>query len=110
MQRNQPDSVIMLQLTSRFPSPPPPCAKSDISFDLTRDCDYLLFTGSIPLKKIKFNTKLEHEYINNFKALQNSFNRTGVDKVRHDVVERHALHLCKLPPTRVRVCCQCIAR
>jgi len=41
----------------------------------------LLFPGSIALKKIKFNTNLEHEYINNFKALQGSFNKAGVDKV-----------------------------
>ena len=26
--------------------------------------------GSVQLKKVKFNTKLEHEYINNFKVLQ----------------------------------------
>ena len=41
-----------------------------------------LFTGSVNLKKTKFSTKLEHEYINNFKILQSSFKRNGVDKVR----------------------------
>ena len=30
---------------------------------------------------MKFNTKLEHEYINNFKVLQNSFKSVNVDKV-----------------------------
>ena len=30
----------------------------------------MLFPGSVQLKKVKFNTKLEHEYINNFKVLQ----------------------------------------
>ena len=30
----------------------------------------MLFPGSVMLKKVKFNTKLEHEYINNFKVLQ----------------------------------------
>ncbi|ESP05310.1 hypothetical protein LOTGIDRAFT_177133 [Lottia gigantea] len=41
----------------------------------------LLFPDSIPLRKIKFNTKLEYEYITNFKFLQASFTRLGVDKV-----------------------------
>merc|ERR1712088_557159 len=37
--------------------------------------------GCIPLKRIKFDAKHEHEFINNFKALQNSFKKMGVDKV-----------------------------
>jgi len=41
----------------------------------------MLFPGSVQLKKVKFNTKLEHEYINNFKVLQNSFKSTAVDKI-----------------------------
>merc|ERR1719187_309897 len=41
----------------------------------------MLFPGSVQLKKVKFNTKLEHEYINNFKVLQNSFKSCAVDKV-----------------------------
>lgn len=41
----------------------------------------MLFAGSVPLKKIKFDAKHEHEYINNFKALQNSFKKMAVDKV-----------------------------
>lgn len=39
-------------------------------------------SGSIPIKKVKFNTKLEHEFIQNYKLLQNSFKKTSVDKVR----------------------------
>ena len=35
----------------------------------------------VQLKKVKFNTKLEHEYINNFKVLQNSFKSVNVDKI-----------------------------
>lgn len=42
----------------------------------------MLISGSIPIKKVKFNTKLEHEYIQNYKLLQNSFKKTSVDKVR----------------------------
>lgn len=38
-------------------------------------------SGSIILKKVKFCTKLEHEYIQNFKALQTCFKKVGVDKV-----------------------------
>merc|ERR1719397_1088169 len=41
----------------------------------------MLFPGSIQLKKVKFNTKLEHEYINNFKVLQASFKKMNVDKI-----------------------------
>lgn len=34
------------------------------------------------MKKVKFATRLEHEYINNFKVLQNAFKKVGVEKVR----------------------------
>lgn len=33
------------------------------------------------IKKVKVDAKLEHEFINNFKILQNSFKKVGVDKV-----------------------------
>lgn len=41
----------------------------------------LLFPGCISLKKVKFQAKLEHEYIHNWKVLQASFKRVNVDKV-----------------------------
>ncbi|XP_035583245.1 microtubule-associated protein RP/EB family member 1-like [Zalophus californianus] len=41
----------------------------------------LLFPGSIALKKVKFQAKLEHEYNQNFKILQGGFKRMGVDKI-----------------------------
>jgi len=41
----------------------------------------MLFPGSIQLKKVKFNTNLEHEYISNYKTLQASFKRMSVDKI-----------------------------
>ncbi|XP_069163536.1 microtubule-associated protein RP/EB family member 1 isoform X2 [Procambarus clarkii] len=41
----------------------------------------MLFPGSIVLKKVKFNTNLEHEYINNFKILQYAFKKLQVDKI-----------------------------
>ncbi|XP_057679575.1 microtubule-associated protein RP/EB family member 3-like isoform X2 [Corythoichthys intestinalis] len=41
----------------------------------------MLFPGCILLKKVKFNAKLEHEYIHNFKVLQASFKKMSVDKV-----------------------------
>ncbi|XP_043922552.1 microtubule-associated protein RP/EB family member 2 isoform X2 [Protopterus annectens] len=41
----------------------------------------MLFPGCISLKKVKFQAKLEHEYIHNFKLLQASFKRMGVDKL-----------------------------
>ncbi|CAD7687312.1 unnamed protein product [Nyctereutes procyonoides] len=37
----------------------------------------MLFPGSIALKKVKFQAKLEHEYIQNFKILQAGFKRMG---------------------------------
>merc|ERR1719210_1650375 len=41
----------------------------------------MLFPGCIQLKKVKFVTKLEHEYIQNFKVLQASFKKMNVDKI-----------------------------
>lgn len=40
----------------------------------------MLFPGSIQLKKVKFRTNLEHEYIQNFKHLQAAFKKVGCDK------------------------------
>ena len=39
------------------------------------------FIDCVQLKKVKFRTKLEHEYIQNFKVLQASFKKMTVDKV-----------------------------
>ncbi|XP_030067526.1 microtubule-associated protein RP/EB family member 1 isoform X2 [Microcaecilia unicolor] len=41
----------------------------------------MLFPGSVALKKVKFQAKLEHEYIQNFKILQAGFKKMGVDKI-----------------------------
>ncbi|XP_077587526.1 microtubule-associated protein RP/EB family member 3-like isoform X2 [Stigmatopora nigra] len=41
----------------------------------------MLFPGCILLKKVKFQAKLEHEYIHNFKVLQAAFKRMSVDKI-----------------------------
>ncbi|XP_041655772.1 microtubule-associated protein RP/EB family member 1-like [Cheilinus undulatus] len=41
----------------------------------------MLFPSSIPLKKVKFGAKLEHEYIHNFKLLQVAFKKMTVDKI-----------------------------
>jgi len=35
----------------------------------------------VPLKKVKFQTKLEHEFIQNFKLLQASFKKMEVEKI-----------------------------
>ena len=42
-----------------------------------------LIVGSLPLKRVKFSTNLEHEYIQNFKLLQAAFKKLGVDKVEN---------------------------
>uniref|UniRef100_A0A6B2ED17 Putative microtubule-associated protein rp/eb family member 3-like isoform x7 n=1 Tax=Phlebotomus kandelakii TaxID=1109342 RepID=A0A6B2ED17_9DIPT len=46
-------------------------------------CQYMdmLFPGSVPMKRVKFRTNLEHEYIQNFKILQASFKKMSVDKI-----------------------------
>ncbi|XP_055513856.1 microtubule-associated protein RP/EB family member 1-like [Leucoraja erinacea] len=41
----------------------------------------MLFPGSIGLKKVRFQVRLEHEYIQNFKLLQASFKKMDVDKI-----------------------------
>merc|ERR1719369_378391 len=41
----------------------------------------MMFPGSVPLKRVKFCSKLEHEYINNFKILQGAFKKMSVDQV-----------------------------
>lgn len=46
-------------------------------------CQYMdmLFPGCVPMKRVKFRTNLEHEYIQNFKILQAAFKKMNVDKV-----------------------------
>jgi len=41
----------------------------------------MLFPNCVQLKKVKFKTKLEHEYIQNFKVLQAAFKKMQVDKI-----------------------------
>ncbi|KAM3872090.1 microtubule-associated protein RP/EB family member 1-like [Diretmus argenteus] len=41
----------------------------------------MLFPGCLPLKRVKIPAKLEHEYLHNFKLLQTSFKKAGVDKI-----------------------------
>jgi len=43
--------------------------------------DQDFFVGCTRLKQVKFGAKHEHEFIHNFKTLQNSFKKMGVDKV-----------------------------
>ncbi|XP_078255485.1 microtubule-associated protein RP/EB family member 3b [Rhinoraja longicauda] len=49
----------------------------------TAYCQFMdmLFPGCIHLKKVKFQAKLEHEYIHHFKVLQAAFKKMGVDKI-----------------------------
>jgi hypothetical protein len=41
----------------------------------------MLFPGSVVMKRIKFKTNLEHEYIQSFMILQAAFKKMGVDKI-----------------------------
>lgn len=52
----------------------------------------MLFPGSVPMKRIKFKTNLEHEYIQNFKILQAGFKKMGVDKVSHSQISSSLLN------------------
>lgn len=52
----------------------------------------MLFPGCILLKKVKFQAKLEHEFIHNFKVLQAAFKRMSVDKVRILLLYYHVFH------------------
>ncbi|XP_067840478.1 microtubule-associated protein RP/EB family member 3b [Heptranchias perlo] len=49
----------------------------------TAYCQFMdmLFPGCILLKKVKFQAKLEHEYIHNFKVLQAAFKKMNIDKI-----------------------------
>ena len=38
-------------------------------------------TGSIPMKRVKFFTNLEHEFIQNYKYAQIAFTKLRVEKV-----------------------------
>ncbi|XP_071836437.1 microtubule-associated protein RP/EB family member 1-like isoform X2 [Apostichopus japonicus] len=41
----------------------------------------MLFENVVPMKRVKFGGKLEHEFIQNFKILQGAFKKCGVDKI-----------------------------
>ncbi|KAH8252468.1 hypothetical protein KR032_000202 [Drosophila birchii] len=41
----------------------------------------MMFPNSVPLKRVKFRTNLEHEYIQNFKILQAGFKKMSIDKI-----------------------------
>lgn len=55
----------------------------------------MLFPGSIGArsKRVKWNTKLEHEYINNFKVLQEYFKALSVEKVNFRFIRSTDTHL-----------------
>ena len=48
--------------------------------DITTQIKSFIPSGSVAIKRIKFDTKLEHEYIQNFKLLQAAFTKLNVDK------------------------------
>lgn len=45
------------------------------------DLSYVVVLDCVPMKKVKVQAKLEHEFIQNWKLLQNGFKKVGVDKV-----------------------------
>lgn len=65
------------------PPPPPSLTPRCGSGAGAAYCQFMdmLFPGCVHLRKVKFQAKLEHEYIHNFKVLQAAFKKMGVDKV-----------------------------
>lgn len=69
----------------------PRCTELDVPIQSIRTgaayCQYMdmLFSGSVPMKRVKFRTNLEHEYIQNFKILQAAFKKMSVDKVSDSI-------------------------
>jgi len=49
--------------------------------------NFLLGSIGARSKRVKWNTKLEHEYINNFKVLQEYFKALNVEKVDFNAVD-----------------------
>jgi len=45
-------------------------------------CQFMdfLFPGSVPIRRVKFRTTMEHEFIQNYKILQSAFTKYKVDK------------------------------
>eukprot|EP01116_Phalansterium_solitarium_P020305 TRINITY_DN5943_c0_g1_i1.p1 TRINITY_DN5943_c0_g1~~TRINITY_DN5943_c0_g1_i1.p1 ORF type:complete len:339 (-),score=82.53 TRINITY_DN5943_c0_g1_i1:120-1004(-) len=39
-----------------------------------------IYPGQVPLSKVKFNATLEYEFVNNFKVLQNIFQKFNIDR------------------------------
>ena len=74
---------------------------------------YLLFlyvSGCIPVKRVKFKTKLEHEYISNFKLLQGAFKKMTVDKVHINLMFLISLSSLPQPQTSIQSCLLNITR
>ena len=46
-------------------------------------CQFMavLFPGVVSLKKVKFNSRLEHEWLGNFKIFSTAFKDVRIDKV-----------------------------
>ncbi|CAO0794427.1 unnamed protein product [Mucor circinelloides] len=45
--------------------------------------------GDVPVSKVKFEAKLEYEYVGNYKILQNVFKKHKVDKVVYCIEGRN---------------------
>ena len=67
----------------------------------------MLFPSSLPLRKVKFGAKLEHEYIHNFKLLQVAFKKLTVDKVSNNSSELHVHVGFTLHDATLRLCRRC---
>jgi len=63
-------------------------------FKSQRWWNFFEFSGSVPLKRVKFKTNLEHEYIQNFKLLQAAFKKMSVEKVSKDFQNSHKKPWC----------------
>lgn len=42
----------------------------------------IIHPGKVPMHKVKWNAKVDYEFVHNYKILQSVFNRLKIDKVR----------------------------
>jgi microtubule-associated protein, RP/EB family len=76
------ESIFLFDSVVNFSTHKPKFQFSHSLFAGAAYCQYMdmLFPGSVPMKRVKFRTNLEHEYIQNFKILQAAFKKMNVDK------------------------------
>ena len=58
-----------------------------------------IYPGSFNLSKVKWGAKFDYEYVENYKVLQNAFDKNGIKKhidVNNNLIERETDTICHL--------------